>query len=66
MPSSPNTSCNFGDMQNTDYCLGIESIGHDQSLVGPVLSVDEASPEAKKKRAAVARGYMGQHGARKI
>lgn len=66
MPSSPNTSCNFGDMQNTDYCLGIERIEHDQSLVGPVLSVREASPEAKrKKKAAVARGSMGQQDGRK-
>lgn len=50
MPSSPNTSCNFGDMQKTDYCLGIERIEHDQSLVGPVFSVREASPEAKEKK----------------
>lgn len=57
MPSSPNTSCNFGDMQNTDYCLGIESIEHDESLVGPVLSVRGASPEAKKKGRRRARFY---------
>lgn len=50
MPSSPNTSCNFGDMQNMDHSLGIERIGHDQRLVGPVLSVHEASPEAKNKK----------------
>lgn len=27
MPSSPNTSCNFGDMQKADYRLGIEVLG---------------------------------------
>jgi hypothetical protein len=27
MPSSPNTSCNFGDMQKVDYRLGIEVLG---------------------------------------
>lgn len=27
MPSSPNTSCNFGDMQDMGHRLGIELLG---------------------------------------
>lgn len=57
MPSSPNTSCSFGDMQNVDYNVGIERIGYDQSLVRPVLSVREASPVVTR---AAARGSRGQ------
>lgn len=56
MPSSPNTSCSFGDMQNIGYGIGIESIGRDQSLVA-VLSVREASPVVPR---AAARGSRGQ------
>lgn len=57
MPSSPNTSCNFGDMQNMDYRLGIEVLGTIKASWRPAPSVQEASPGITR---AAARGSRGE------
>lgn len=51
MPSSPNTSCNFGDMQNMDYRLGIEVLGTIKASWRPALSLQEASPRMTRAAA---------------
>lgn len=60
MPSSPNTSCNFGDMQNMDYRLGIEVLGTIKASRRPALSLQEASPGITR---AAARGSRGERDA---